>query len=76
MVDCGLKEEEGVGLISLDVEKAFDSIDHTYMFQVLQKLGFGEMFIGFVKLLYNNISSLCLDATTYLNKCLFAHSGS
>ena len=29
------------------------------MFQVLQKFGLGEKFIGFVKLLYNNISSLC-----------------
>ena len=59
MIDCGLKEEEGVGLIFVDVKKAFDSIDHFYMFQVLQKFGLGERFISFVKLLFNNISSLC-----------------
>ena len=58
MIDCGLKEEEGVGLIFLDVKKACYSIDHTCMFQVLQKFGLGERFISFVKLLYNSISSL------------------
>jgi len=58
LIDCGLKED-GVGLLFLDIEKAFDSVDHTYMFHVLQKFGFGEKFICFVKLLYNNISNLC-----------------
>ena len=46
-----------LAFISVDQEKAFDNISHTYLFTVLQQFGFSTKFIDWIKLLYNNIHS-------------------
>uniref|UniRef100_A0A8C4RDJ9 Reverse transcriptase domain-containing protein n=1 Tax=Erpetoichthys calabaricus TaxID=27687 RepID=A0A8C4RDJ9_ERPCA len=46
------------GLISLDQEKAFDRVDHQYLFKVLERFGFGETFLGYIKLMYTNVFSV------------------
>lgn len=46
------------GLLSLDQEKAFDRVDHDYLFSTLQAFGFGNVFISWVKLLYTHASCL------------------
>ena len=39
-------EQEKVGILfSADFEKAFDSIEHTFIFVVLESSGFGPQFI-------------------------------
>ena len=38
----------------LDFEKAYDRVNWTYMFRVLEKMGGGKRFIDWVRLLYNN----------------------
>ena len=40
-------------LLSAGFEKAFDSIDHSFMFTVLEKFGFGYNFIHWIWTLYN-----------------------
>ena len=47
----------GVGVIGLDQQKAFDRVDHRFLIQVLEKMGFGEGFISWVKALYNGVVS-------------------
>lgn len=47
-----------VGLISLDQEKAFDRVEHGYLWKTLQAFGFSSDFIGYVKSLYNDIESV------------------
>ena len=42
-------------LISLDAAKAFDSVDHNYMFETLKRYGFSIEFIDTVRMLYNDI---------------------
>ncbi|CAM2106425.1 unnamed protein product [Caretta caretta] len=45
-------------LLSLDQEKAFDRMDHGYLLNTLQVLGFGPQFVGFLWVLY--ASTECL----------------
>lgn len=41
-------------LVFLDLEKALDSVDWQYMQAVLQHMGFGEVFLHWVRLLYDH----------------------
>jgi exonuclease III len=47
-------------LVSLDAKKAFDSVSHKYMHEVLDRYGFSEEFISTIKLLYNDIKASIL----------------
>ena len=53
-----INEEDGeAAFIFLDQEKAFDRMDHSFIFKTLKKFGFGENFIGWVKTLCNDTKS-------------------
>jgi len=53
---CKNNNVEGV-LMSMDAKKAFDSVDHKYMFNTLKAYGFSDEFIEVVKLLYKDIAA-------------------
>lgn len=44
-------------MLSLDAAKAFDSVDHNYMFETLRRYGFSDEFISVVRLLYEDIKA-------------------
>lgn len=48
----------GVGLISLDQEKAFDRVDHQYLFHILKCFGLGDNLISWLKVLYKGSVSM------------------
>jgi len=50
-----IKEESY--LITLDAQKAFDSVDHTYLQDILRKYGFPPEYIAWVKVIYSNLRS-------------------
>ena len=56
LVDDLLKyaEEENTDgiLFAVDIEKAFDSVDHNFIFATLNKFGFGSDFIQGIKTLF------------------------
>ena len=52
-------------LLSLDQGKAFDRVDHGFLFRIMSHVGFGSSFIYWVKLLYSGISSaVCINGYT------------
>ncbi|KAI4895634.1 hypothetical protein NFI96_019599 [Prochilodus magdalenae] len=46
------------GLLFLDQEKAFDRVEHWYLWTVLENLGFNSCFIAMIKVLYSGIESV------------------
>ena len=65
-------------IVAMDIEKAFDSLDHTFLIQVLKKYGFGKTFITWVETIISNQESYVINrgnTTQYfiLGKC--AHQG-
>ena len=44
----------------MDIEKAFDSLDHNFLISVLEKYGSGKNFISWVKILSKNYKKLCV----------------
>ena len=47
----------GGAIVSLDQEKAFDRVEHSYMLKVLERMGFGSSFCQWVSLFYSNVYS-------------------
>lgn len=41
-------------VVSIDIEKAFNSVDWTYMFKVLEAMGFGPQYRRWISMLYRN----------------------
>lgn len=50
--------DSNTGLISLDQEKAFDRIEHKFLWKVMERFGFNSGFITMIRVLYNDIESL------------------
>ncbi len=48
-------------LLSIDSEKAFDSLNWNFLYETLAHLNFGDNFIDYVKVIYNNIESTILN---------------
>lgn len=47
-----------LGLISLDQEKAFDRVEHQYLWRTLQAFGFSSGLIARIRVLYRDIESV------------------
>ena len=57
-------------LITIDIEKEFDSVDRDFILSVLKKFSFGKNFILWIKVLLNNQQPCVINcgfATPYFN---------
>lgn len=61
-------------LLLLDFEKAFDSINHDYLWIVLTRFGFGPKIIKWCTILYKNASS-CILINGHLSRFFPLHKG-
>ncbi len=53
-------QSQGISLL-IDFEKAFDSLNWNVLFKTLEYVNFGNIFIGYVKTMSNNIQSTILN---------------
>ena len=59
------KNIDGI-LLSLDQEKAFDRVSHSYLFKVLKAFGLGDKFIKWIIIFYTDISS-CIIVNQFIS---------
>ena len=48
-------------LMTVDIEKAFDSVDHTFLYACLERFGFDKSFINWIRVLYEKQESFVLN---------------
>ena len=53
--------------MTVDIEKAFDSINHCFLIKVLEKYGFEKDFIKWIKMLLQNQESCIINGGTTTN---------
>jgi hypothetical protein len=52
--DSSYKQLKGKNhVFSLDAQKAFDKIQHTFMIKVFERLGIQEVYLNIIKAIYN-----------------------
>ena len=51
-------------LFAADIEKAFDSVDHNFIYASLKKFGFGKDFVQWIKTLFKNSQSCVMNNGT------------
>ena len=68
---CHTEQENLDGILfAADMEKAFDSLQHNFIYATLEKFGFGEDFIKWIRTLLCNASSCVMNngfSTGYFN---------
>ena len=48
-------------ILTMDIEKAFDSVDHSFLFATLEKFGFDSYFVDWIKVLLNKQESCVIN---------------
>ena len=48
-------------MVTMDIEKAFDTLDHNFLLTVLEKIGFGKNFISWIKIILANQGSCVIN---------------
>lgn len=57
IIDMVNKDDDEAALLFIDQEKAFDRVNHAFLYKVLRKFGVGDWFIHWVELIYSNAST-------------------
>ena len=58
IIDISNEEDLETALLFIDQEKAFDRVNHEYLFKTLKAYGFGNNYIGWIEKLYANAASM------------------
>ena len=57
LIDVINSQDDEAALLFLDQEKAFDRVDHRFLFKTMAAFGIGETFISWVRTIYSNALS-------------------
>ena len=67
LIDLSNKEDEQAAFIFIDQEKAFDRVNHDFLYKTMQAFGIGDSFIKWVSLIYSNATAV-LNINGFLSK--------
>ena len=67
LIDLANKNDEQAAFIFLDQEKAFDRVNHDFLFKTLRAFGIGEGFVDWIRKVYGNATSV-LNVNGFLSK--------
>ena len=74
LIDLANQEDETAAFIFLDQEKAFDRVNHEFLFKTMRTFGLPDNFINWVKTLYSNASAL-VNVNGFLSKSIPLNRG-
>ncbi len=60
IIQLANRMQENLFILSLDAKKAFDSVDHKYMYKTLKAFGFGDDFIFSIQTIYKDLTASVL----------------
>ena len=60
---ANIQEMEGF-LVTMDIVKAFDTLDHKFLISVLKKFGFGQNFVSWIEIILKNQESCVINGGT------------
>ena len=58
LIDIANRDNDTAAFIFLDQEKAFDRVNHNFLFRVMETFGIGDTFIAWVRKIYSNATSI------------------
>ena len=58
LIDLANKNDETAAFLFMDQEKAFDRVNHKFLFKTMEAFGIGQNFVKWVSLIYANASSI------------------
>ena len=67
LIELANKEDEPAAFIFVDQEKAFDRVNHDFLYKTMRAFGIGETFIQWVSKIYSSASSV-LNINGFLSK--------
>ena len=64
IIEIARLKKLGIFLVTMDIEQAFDSLDHNFVISTLEKYGFGKKFILWVKILLRDQEPCVINSGT------------
>ena len=61
LIDLANKNDEQAAFIFLDQEKAFDRVNHQFLYKTMKAFGIGDTFINLVKIISSNATSVLIN---------------
>ena len=63
---CDITNKKGY-LVTVDIEKAFDSVNHNFLIATLEKFGFGKTLIEWIRILLKDQESCIINGGKKVN---------
>ena len=74
LIEIANRDDDTEAFLFLDQEKAFDRVNHNFLFKTMKTFGIGDTFINWVKTIYSNATSI-LNVNGHFSEKIPLHRG-